>query len=80
MVLPNPPTISNLYAYNHVPVAPGTDFNDTLNRFKDKLSKSIEESLGVQIKPNRTTYHKPYALNFDFMKAPDGWRVPKIQW
>jgi hypothetical protein len=57
------------------PVAPSTDFNDTLNRFREELSKSFEESLGVQIKPSRTTYHKPYPSHFDFMKAPDGWKV-----
>jgi hypothetical protein len=56
-------------------VAPSTDFNDTLNRFREELSKSLEESLGVQIKPSRTTYHKPYPSHFNFMKAPDGWKV-----
>ena len=29
----------------------------------------------MQIKPNRGTYHKPYPFTFDFLKAPDGWRV-----
>jgi hypothetical protein len=47
-----------------------------LNRFREELSKSLEESLGVQIKPSRTTYRKPYSSHFDFIKAPDGWRVP----
>jgi hypothetical protein len=54
------------------PVAPSTDFNDTLNRFREELSKSRKESLGVQIKPSRTTYRKPYPSHFDFMKALDG--------
>jgi hypothetical protein len=62
-----------------VPVAPSTDFNDTLNRFREELSKSLEESLGVQIKPSRTTYRKPYPSHFDFMKAPDGWKVPDFK-
>jgi hypothetical protein len=34
---------------NHAPVDPGADFNDTLNRFIDKLSKSIEESMSSSI-------------------------------
>jgi hypothetical protein len=57
------------------PVAPSTILNDTLNQFRGELSKSLEESLGVQIKPGRTTYRKPYPSHFDFMKAPDGWKV-----
>ena len=40
------------------------------------MSKSLEESLGVQIKPSRNTYRKSYPSHFDFMKPPDGWRVP----
>ena len=40
------------------------------------MSKSLEESLGVQIKPSRNTNRKLYPSHFDFMKAPDGWRVP----
>jgi hypothetical protein len=55
-----------------------TDFNDTLNRFREELSKSPGESLGVQIKPSRTTYCKLYPSHFDFMKAPDGWKVPNF--
>jgi hypothetical protein len=46
-----------------------------LNRFRQELSKSLEESLGVQIKLSRTIYHKLYPSHFDFMKAPDGWKV-----
>jgi hypothetical protein len=57
-------------------IAPTTDFYDSLNWFKEELSRSLEESLGVQIKPSRTTYRKPYPSHFDFMKAPDGWKVP----
>jgi hypothetical protein len=54
-----------------------TDFNETFNRFKDELSRSSETSLGIQIKPSRTTYHKLYASHFfDFLKAPDGWSLP----
>jgi hypothetical protein len=30
------------------PAAPVTDFNETLNRFKDELSRSIESSLGYK--------------------------------
>ena len=77
MVLPNPPkSPSQIPILNNAPVAIGTDFNETLNWFKDELSKSLEDSLGVQIKPSQTTYHKPYPSHFDFLKAPDGWRVP----
>ena len=61
---------------NSAPVAPSTDFNEYLNRFRDELSKSIESSLGVQIKPSRTTYHKSYPSHFVFLKSPDDWRVP----
>jgi hypothetical protein len=79
-ILPNPPKsssqVSILDDTHAAPVAPSTDFNDTLNRFREELSISLEESLGVQIKPSRTTYHKPYPSHFDFMKAPDGWKVP----
>jgi hypothetical protein len=79
-ILPNPPKspsqVSILYDTPAAPIAPSTDFNDTLNRFREKLSKSLEESLGVQIKPSRTTYRKSYPSHFDFMKAPDRWKVP----
>jgi hypothetical protein len=81
-ILPNPlkspsqvPILDDTPA---APVAPSTDFNDTLNRFRKKLSKSLEESLGVQIKPSMTTYRKPYPSHFDFMKAPNGWKVPNF--
>ena len=75
-VLSNPPkSPSQIPMLNNVVVASGTDFSDNLNQFKDELSKSIEESLGVQIKPSKTTYCKSYPSRFDFMKAPDGWRV-----
>ena len=77
MVLPNPPkSPSQIPILDNAPTTPTTDFSDTLNRFREELSKSLEESLGVQIKPSRTTYRKPYPSHFDFMKAPDGWRVP----
>jgi hypothetical protein len=56
-----------------------TDFNETFNRFKDELSRSSETSLGIQIKPSRTIYHKLYASHlFDFLKAPDGWSLPDL--
>jgi hypothetical protein len=75
-ILPNPPKspsrVPILDDTPAAPVAPSTDFNNTLNRFREELSKSLEESLGVQIKPSRTTYRKPYPSHFDFMKAPDG--------
>ena len=72
-VLPNPPkSPSQVPILDNAPTAPTTDFSDTLNRFREELSKSLEESLGVQIKPSRTTYRKPYPSHFDFMKAPDG--------
>jgi hypothetical protein len=81
-ILPNPSkSPSQVPILDDTPVAPAapfTDFNDTLNRFKEELSKSLEESLGVQIKPSRTTYHKPYPSHFDFMKAPDRWKVPNF--
>jgi hypothetical protein len=79
-ILPNPPkSLSQVPILDDTPaapVAPSTDFNDTLNRFREELYKSLEESLGVQIKPSRTTYCKPYPSHFDFMKALDGWKVP----
>jgi hypothetical protein len=81
-ILPNPPKspsqVSILDDTLAAPVAPSIDFNDTLNRFREELSKSLEESLGVQIKPSRTTYRKTYPSHFDFMKAPDGWKVPNF--
>jgi hypothetical protein len=46
------------------PVPLITDFNETLIRFRDKLSKSIENRLGVQIKPGRTTCQKSYPSHF----------------
>ena len=74
MVLPNPPK-----SLDNTPTAPTTNFSDTLNRFREELSKSLEESLGVQIKPSKTTYRKSYPSHIDFMKAPNGWRVPDFQ-
>jgi hypothetical protein len=52
-----------------------TVVTESLNRFRDELAKSIENSLGVQIKPSRNTYHKSYPLHFDFLKAPDNWEI-----
>ena len=73
MVLPNLlKSPSQIPMFNVAPNAPVIDFNETLNRFKEELSRSLESSLGVQIKPNRSTYHKPYPSHFDFLKAPDG--------
>jgi hypothetical protein len=73
MVLPNlSKSPSQIPMLSSVPVASITDFNGILNRFKDELSKSIKSSLGVQIKPSRITYHKPYPSHFDFLKALDG--------
>jgi hypothetical protein len=81
-ILPNPPKspsrVPILDDTPAAPVAPSTDFNDTLNRFREELSKSLEKCLGVQIKPSRTTYRKSYPSHFDFMKAPDGWKVPNF--
>ena len=75
-VLPNPPKSPiQIPMLSSAPIAPTIDFNEILNQFRDELSKSIEESLGVQIKLSRTTYRKPYPSHFDFTKAPDGWRV-----
>ena len=72
MVLPNLlKSPSQIPMFNVAPNAPVIDFNETLNRFKEQLSRSLESSLGVQIKPNRGTYHKPYPSHFDFLKAPD---------
>jgi len=36
-------------------VAHITNFNDSLNQFKEELSRSLQESLGVQIKPSCNT-------------------------
>jgi hypothetical protein len=75
-IFPNPPKspsrVPILDDIPAAPIAPSTDFNDTLNQFREELSKSLEESLGVQIKPSRTTYSKSYPSHFDFMKAPNG--------
>jgi hypothetical protein len=79
-ILPNlPKSPSQVPILDDTPAAPvvlSTDFNDTLNQFREELSKSLKESLGVQIKPSRTTYRKSYPSHFDFMKAPDEWKVP----
>jgi hypothetical protein len=60
-ILPNPPkSPSQVPILNDTPVAPiapSTDFNDTLNRFRKELSKSLEESLVVQIKPSGKRVH-----------------------
>lgn len=46
-VLPNPSNSpSQIPMLNNAPIAPVTDFNETLNQFKDEMSKSIETSLG----------------------------------
>ena len=50
-----------------------------MNWFKDELAKSLESTLGVQLKSSRNTYQKSYPSTYDFMKAPDGWRVPDFQ-
>ena len=76
-VLPNPSkSPSQIPTFNVTPNAPTTDFDDALNWFKEELSKCLESSLGVQLKSNRNTYQKSYPSTYDFMKAPDGWRVP----
>ena len=76
-VLPNPPkSPSQIPTFNVTPNAPTTDFDVALNWFKEELSKSLESSLGVQLKSSRNTCKKPYPSTYDFMKAPDGWRVP----
>jgi hypothetical protein len=49
---------SQIPLLNHAPVTLDTDFNETLNRFNDELSTSIEASSGVQINPSRTTFHR----------------------
>jgi len=47
-----------------------------MNQFKNELTRSLESSLSMQIKPTRSKYHKPYRSSFDVMRAHDGWRVP----
>ena len=72
-MLPNPlKSPSQIPILDNTPTAPTTDFNEILNRFREELSKSLEESMGVQIKPSRNTYRKPYPSHFDFMKASMG--------
>jgi len=72
-VLPNPPkSPSQIPMLSSAHVAPTTDFNEATNKFRYELSKSIENSFGVQIKSSRTTYHKSYSSHFDFLKAPNG--------
>jgi hypothetical protein len=79
-ILPNlPKSPSQVPILDDTPAAPvvlSTDFNDTLNQFREELSKSLKESLGLQIKPSRTTYRKSYPSHFYFMKAPNEWKVP----
>jgi hypothetical protein len=78
-VLSDPPkSPSQIPMFNVAPNTHIADFNEAMNWFRDELSRSLESSLVVQIKPNRNTYHKSYPSAFDFMKAPDGWRVPKF--
>lgn len=45
---------------NNAPIAPRTNFNDVLSRFREEMSKFIESGLRVQIKPSRNTYCKLY--------------------
>jgi hypothetical protein len=59
-------------------MAPITDFNEAMNQFKDELSQSLKNILGMQIKPSRNTYHMLHPSTFDFLKAPDGRRVPEF--
>jgi hypothetical protein len=60
-ILPNPlKSPSQIPMFSGAPNAPITDFNEALTRFKEDLSRSLESSLGVQIKPNRNAYHKSY--------------------
>ena len=55
-VLPNPPkSPSQIPMLSSAHVAPTTDFNESTNKFRYELSKSIENSFGVQIKSSRTT-------------------------
>jgi len=55
-VLPNPPeTPSQIPMLSSAHVAPTTDFNEATNKFRYELSKSTENSFGVQIKSSRTT-------------------------
>ena len=80
-VLPQPPKTpitsqqANMYAStsqidNPIP------WDEALSWFKEDLHKSLEESLGVHLKSAEGTYSKPYPLYFDYMKAPDGCKVP----
>ena len=39
-----PKSPSQISMLNNAPVAPGIDFNETLDRFKDELSKFVEAS------------------------------------
>jgi len=79
-ILLNPPKslsqIPILDDRHAAPIASITDFNDSLNRFMEELSRSLEEILGVQNEPSCTTYRKPYPSHFDFITALDGWKVP----
>jgi len=75
----SPKSLIQIPTFNVTPNAPTSDFDDALNQFKDELAKSLENSLGVQFKSSRNTYQKSYPSTYDFMKAPDGWRVPDFQ-
>jgi hypothetical protein len=47
-ILPNPPkSSSQVPILDSTPTAPTTDFSDTLNWFREELSKALEKSLGV---------------------------------
>jgi hypothetical protein len=71
-ILPNPPK-----SPNEVPTfdPATTNFDEAFRQFKEELAKNLEDSLGVQLKSSRNLYQKPYPSTFDFMKAPDGWKV-----
>jgi hypothetical protein len=73
--LSNPPkSPSQIPTFNLAPDATTTDFNEAMNQPMEDLTKSIESSLGVQIKSSKNIYIISH-ITFDFMKALDDWRV-----
>jgi hypothetical protein len=44
-------------------------WDEYFDEFREEITKSVQESLGVQIKLGRNTYHRPYQSHYDFLKS-----------
>lgn len=65
-ILPNPPKLPSplpTFALNDA-----YNLDEALKWFQEELSRSIESSLGVQIKSGGKSYSKPYPSNIDYLK------------